>query len=47
MDEVRELVLVLTELVGQWVGPELVFCWVFGEGGLASVTERVTGGRGC
>lgn len=45
MDEVRELVLtVLRELVGRWIEPELVFCWVFEEGGFISVTERITGG---
>jgi hypothetical protein len=35
------------ELVDRWIGPELVFCRVTEEGGLTSVTERVTSGWGC
>jgi len=48
MDEVRELVLiVLIELVDRWIGPEIALCWVFWEGWLIPVTERVVSGGGC
>jgi len=48
MDEVREFVLtILVELVDRWIGPELIFRWVFEEGGLTSVAERVMSGGSC